>query len=106
MSQKSQISVCHIEIKRQVNSVMIQRNNGTLDLSQADFVIKGTSGVFYIQIDGTEVEQLKEAKSGQTVVFSSSDFISASSDMLTVLKEKGLQAVFASVMGDGAEHFC
>lgn len=85
----------------QTNSVMIQRNNGTLDLSQADFAINGTSGVLYIQIDGTEAEQLEKAQNGQKVVFSSTDFIPAGSDILTILKEKGLQAVFTSAMGDG-----
>lgn len=83
---------------------------GTLTFTELDFEVTSEYAESFIRVDGTELDQLTEVSHGGTAIFySTAGFVEVSKEVMSVIREKKLSAIFVSgnsnaeVIVDGSE---
>lgn len=92
------------------NGWSADKAEGTLTFAELDFEVTSEDAGSFIRIDGTELDQLKEVTQGDTAIFySTAGFVEVSKEVMSVIREKKLSAIFVSgnsnaeVIIDGSE---
>ena len=92
------------------NGWSADKAEGTLTFAELDFEVTSEDAGSFIRIDGTELDQLKEVTQGGTAIFySTAGFVEVSKEVMSVIREKKLSAIFVSgnsnaeVIVDGSE---
>ena len=92
------------------NGWSADKAEGTLTFAELDFEVTSEDAESFIRIDGTELDQLKEVTQGDTAIFySTAGFVEVSKEVMSVIREKKLSAIFVSgnsnaeVIVDGSE---
>ena len=79
------------------NGWSADKAEGTLTFAELDFEVTSEDAESFIRIDGTELDQLKEVTQGGTAIFySTAGFVEVSKEVMSVIHEKKLSAIFVS----------
>lgn len=82
------------------NSCFLETDGSGGIIDDCSFTVKGEDGYIYIPMVNGDFSQLDNAEEGQTVVFTASNYVEISADVMKIIWQKRLKAVFISAGSD------